>query len=60
MTPTPELPAVVRAIDAVTAEHIDPDTTPGTVRWAAAVAAQNLRDSARLFADCLTDLGRVS
>jgi len=27
MTPTPELPAVVRAIDAVTTEHIDPDTT---------------------------------
>lgn len=45
-----------------TAAHIDSDgtTTPGTVRWAAAVAAQNLRDSTRLFEDCITDLGRVS
>ncbi|MGO3039171.1 hypothetical protein ACTXOW_11250 [Corynebacterium variabile] len=47
-------------VTTATVPYIDPDTTPGTVRWAAAVAAQNLRDSARLFADCLTDLGRVS
>lgn len=60
MTPTSELPAVVRAIDAVTAAHINPDATPGTVQWAAAVAAQNLRDAGRLFDDAVNDLGRVS
>ncbi|MGO1808951.1 MAG: hypothetical protein ACTH01_15520 [Micrococcaceae bacterium] len=42
-------------IDNATAPFIDPDAMPGTVQWAA-VAAQNLRDAARLFEDCITDL----
>ncbi|MGP9610639.1 hypothetical protein ACT3TD_09765 [Corynebacterium sp. AOP36-E1-14] len=44
-------------IDNATAPYIDPDAAPGTVQWAAAIAAQNLRDATRLFEDCLTDLG---
>ncbi|MGO3035228.1 MAG: hypothetical protein ACTIIQ_08760 [Corynebacterium variabile] len=47
-------------VTTATAPYVAPDAAPDTVQWAAAVAAQNLRDSARLFADCLTDLGRVS
>jgi len=43
-----------------TARYIGPDAAPDTVEWAAAIAAQNLRDAARLFEDCITDLGRVS
>ena len=47
-------------VTTATVPYIDPDTAPRIVRWVAAVAAQNLRDAARLFEDCITDLGRVS
>lgn len=48
--------ALQDTIDNATASYLDPDAAPGTVQWAAAVAAQNLRDATRLFEDCITDL----
>lgn len=55
MTPTSELSAVVRAIDA-TVPYINPAAAPGTPEWFLHTAAVNLRDATRLFEDCITDL----
>ncbi|MGO3754596.1 hypothetical protein [Corynebacterium variabile] len=43
-------------VTTATAPYINPAAAPGTVQWAAAIAAQNLRDAARIFEDCITDL----